>query len=71
MYDATDVEEFNAAQKRLEPDPGNGFVNLNWDEAGKISPVREMVSINAGEKFEAVNASSATETWDTSQSPTR
>ena len=46
MYDTTDVEEFNTAQKRLEPNSSNGFVNLDWDEAGKVSPVHETVSIN-------------------------
>jgi len=71
MYDATDVEEFNAAQKRLEPNSSNMFVNLNWDEAGEVSPVQEMVSVNVCEKFEAADASSAVETWDISQSSTR
>jgi len=69
MYDATDVEEFNAAQKRLEPNSGNGFVNLNWNEAGKVSPVQERVSTKLRKEFEAGNAASAAETR--SQNPTR
>ena len=71
MYDTTDVEEFNAAQKRLEPNSSNGFVNLNWDEAGKVSPVQERVSMNVCEKFEVANASSAVKAYDSSQSLTR
>ena len=71
MYDTTDVEEFNAAQKRLEPNSSNGFVNLNRDEAGEVSPVQEMVSMKVCKKFEVAGASSTAETWDISQSPTR
>jgi len=38
MYDAAGMEEFDAAQERLEPDSGDGFVDLDGDEAGKIGP---------------------------------
>lgn len=46
MYHTTDVEEFNAAQERLEPNSSNGFVDLDGDEAGKISPDHERVSMS-------------------------
>jgi len=46
MYDATDMKEFDAAQKQLEPSSSNKFVDLNGDEAGKIGPVHRRVSMS-------------------------
>ena len=46
MYDTTDVEELNAAQKRLEPNFGNGFIDLDGDETGKERPGHRNISMN-------------------------
>jgi hypothetical protein len=40
------MEEFNAAQERLEPTFGNRFVNLDRDEAGEERPVHKEISMH-------------------------
>ena len=54
VYDAADVEEFNTAQKRLEPNFSNGFTDLDGDEAGKVSPSHKKVSICARKLVEEI-----------------
>ena len=39
VNDATDVEEFNTARERFEPDFGNRFTDFNGNKAGEIRPV--------------------------------
>ena len=46
VNDATDVEEFNTARERFEPDFGNRFTDFNGNKAGEIRPVQKWVSMS-------------------------